>query len=49
MQYGILEKKDFNSFIAILAQNNKVAAPIAKGFNNYAFEEVKDSSKIALN
>jgi sulfhydrogenase subunit beta (sulfur reductase) len=47
-QYAILNKEKFNEFISALSKMQKLVAPVAKGFNNYAFEEVTSGSSIAL-
>jgi len=46
--YEILRKEDFNSFIFALSKLHKLAAPVFKGYNNYAFKEVKSGEEIAL-
>lgn len=48
VQYLILKKKNLGDFIAKLAQTQKVAAPTAKGNNNFSFEYVDSAEKIAL-
>ncbi len=47
MKYSILKKERLNDFITLLSKNNKVFAPVAKGFNNYAFEQVNSGSEVA--
>lgn len=47
-QYRIIEKSYLDSFINILLSISKVAAPVHKGFNNYAFKEIKSASEISL-
>ncbi len=47
-QYVILRKENFNSFISTLSNLHKMAAPVFKGYNNYAFEDVKSGETIAL-
>ncbi len=47
-QYAILKKEDFNGFISTLSKLHKLAAPVFKGYNNYAFEEVRSGEEIAL-
>ncbi len=46
--YLILTKDRFNDFIERLSGIQKLVAPVAKGFNNYAFEEVYSGNEIAL-
>lgn len=41
MKYVILKKNRLNDFIAKLSVNEKVMAPVYKGYKNFAFEEVK--------
>ena len=47
-QYVALEKDCFDEFISNLANIAKVVAPVEKGYNNFAFEEVKTGSQVAL-
>src|SRR5659263_62595 len=47
-RYAILGKENFNSFISTLSKVHKLAAPIFKGYNNYAFEVVRSGEEIAL-
>lgn len=47
-QYVLLKKKDFDSFISRLSKLRKLVAPVAKGYNNYAFEEVTTGGEISL-
>jgi sulfhydrogenase subunit beta (sulfur reductase) len=49
IQYVILEKEHFDGFISGLSRLQKLVAPVAKGYNNYAFEEVTSGDQIALN
>ncbi|MBU0651194.1 4Fe-4S dicluster domain-containing protein [bacterium] len=44
----ILNKSDFDGFIAQLTKIQKVAAPVSKGYNSYAFQEVKTADEISL-
>ncbi|NQU17863.1 MAG: 4Fe-4S dicluster domain-containing protein [Candidatus Saganbacteria bacterium] len=46
-QYFVLKKKSFNDFVSTMAKKQKVVAPIEKGNNQYAFEEVKSGDEIA--
>lgn len=48
MQYMILLKENFDAFISRLSKLQKLVAPIAKGYGNYAFEEVTSSDQIAV-
>ncbi|HMK50200.1 MAG TPA: Ni/Fe hydrogenase subunit beta, partial [Thermodesulfovibrionales bacterium] len=48
MQYVILKKERFNGFISGLAAMQKLVAPVPKGYNNFAYEEVTDGNQIAL-
>ena len=47
-RYVVLQKKDLDKFIERLASKRKVMAPVAQGYKNYAFEEVKKASQISL-
>ncbi len=47
-QYVVLKKELFNDFIVRLAGIKKLIAPIAKGYNNFAYEEVRSGEQIAL-
>jgi sulfhydrogenase subunit beta (sulfur reductase) len=47
-QYVILKKERFNDFISALSKMQKLVAPVAKGYNNFAFEEVSSGNEIAL-
>ena len=46
--YAILKKDRFNDFISELSAMQKLVAPIAKGYNRFAFEEVSSGNQIAL-
>ncbi|MBU4373741.1 MAG: 4Fe-4S dicluster domain-containing protein [Euryarchaeota archaeon] len=46
--YAILRKENFNGFISALSKLHKLVAPVFKGYNNYAFEEVNSGEEIAL-
>ncbi len=48
MNYHILKKSGLDGFIRALARKMKVCAPVAKGYGNYAFEEVSSAKDIAL-
>lgn len=48
-QYALLRKENLEEFISRLSGIRKVMAPVSKGFNNFAFEEVHSSKGIALN
>ena len=48
MHYEILKKERFDDCISRLAQTQRLAAPVSKGFNRFAFEEVASGSEIAL-
>ena len=48
-RYVVLEKKHFNDFISEIAKAQKVVAPVAKGYQQYAFQEVNSGNQISLN
>jgi sulfhydrogenase subunit beta (sulfur reductase) len=48
MQYVIMKKDMFNDFISRLSEMQKLIAPVSKGYNNFAFEEVSSGNEIAL-
>jgi sulfhydrogenase subunit beta (sulfur reductase) len=48
-QYVILRKDNFDGFISRLSKLQKLAAPVAKGHNNFAFEEVTAGYEVAVN
>ncbi len=48
MSYVVLDKDQLNSFIVQLAAGQKVVAPVHKGNNRYAFEEVQTGEKISI-
>lgn len=48
MKYHVLEKENIDCFIKSLSKKMKVYAPVKKGNNNYAFEEVKSSKEISM-
>lgn len=45
---AILKKEDLNKFISALAKEDKVMAPVPRGYKNYAFCEVSNASEIAI-
>ena len=47
-RYVVLKKEYFNDFIAGVASRQKVFAPVARGYNQYAFEEVTSGNQIAI-
>lgn len=48
MQYVIIKKTQINDFVSRLSRDQKVVAPVSKGNNNYAFEEVASGSDISF-
>ena len=48
IQYVILKKEKFNDFISRLSKMQKLVAPVSKGHNNFAYEEVTSGNQIAL-
>lgn len=48
-QYVMLRKDNFDGFISRLSKLQKLAAPVAKGHNNFAFEEVSSGEEVAVN
>ena len=48
MNYHILRKDELDGFIKTLARKMKVCAPVHKGHNNFAFEEVTSAAGIAM-
>ena len=48
MNYHILSKNELDAFIKNLAKKMKVCAPVAKGHDNFAFEEVTSAEGIAV-
>jgi len=48
MQYVVLKKEKFNDFISGLSKMQKLVAPVSKGYNNFAFEEVTSGSEISV-
>lgn len=47
-KYVVLNKKDFNDFVAKLASIQPVVAPVKRGEKNFAFQEIKTAEEIAL-
>ncbi len=47
-QFVTLQKKELNTFISALAQSQKVVAPVARGYNNFSFQEVTSGKEIVL-
>ncbi|MCL5023814.1 MAG: hypothetical protein M1497_10695 [Nitrospirae bacterium] len=48
VQYVILGKEHFDGFISRLSKLQKLVAPVAKGYNNYSFEEVTSGDQVAV-
>ncbi len=46
--YRILEKSKITDFLDRLNTISKVAAPVYKGFNNYAFQTIKSAEEVSL-
>lgn len=46
--YAVLRKEKFSDFISALAQMRRLVAPVAKGYGQYAFEDVTNGTDIAL-
>lgn len=47
-RYVVLPKDKFNQFVQDLTKENKVVAPISKGYNNFSFDYVDKGEQIAL-
>jgi len=47
-QYVILRKDNFDGFISRLSKLQKLVAPVSKGHNNFAFEEVTAGEEVAV-
>jgi sulfhydrogenase subunit beta (sulfur reductase) len=47
-QHAILKKSNFDHFITSLAMEQKVMAPVSKGFKSYAFESVTSGREVSL-
>lgn len=47
-QYVILSKDNFDGFISRLSKLQKLVAPVSKGHNNFAFEEVTAGVEVAV-
>jgi len=48
VKYHILEKDQLECFVRSLSKKMKAVGPVAKGHNNYAFEEVTSASQLSL-
>jgi sulfhydrogenase subunit beta (sulfur reductase) len=48
MNYAILKKDDLDNLVSFIGKEQKVVAPVAKGYDNYAFEEIETGHQIAL-
>jgi len=48
MQYVILKKVNFDDFITALAAQEKVVGPVARGYDNFSFQEVKSGKEISI-
>jgi sulfhydrogenase subunit beta (sulfur reductase) len=48
IQHVVLKKEDFGGFISRLSKIQKLLAPVAKGYNNFAFEEVGSAEDVAV-
>jgi sulfhydrogenase subunit beta (sulfur reductase) len=48
-QYVVLRKDNFDGFISRLSRLQKLVAPVSKGHNNFAFEEVTAGYEVAVN
>lgn len=48
MNYHILMKGELDAFVKKLSRKMKVCAPVAKGHNNFAFEEVTSAEEISM-
>jgi len=49
IQYVILKKGNFDGFISRLSNLQRLVAPVSRGYNNYAFQDVTSGDQIALN
>lgn len=47
-QFVVLKKEFFKDFVTKLSKMQKLIAPVAKGYNNFAYEEVSSVEQIAL-
>ncbi len=47
-KYVVLQKTHFEEFIKKSAEASTVVAPVSKGFNNYAFAEVRSAGEVSL-
>lgn len=48
MQYTILRKENFDHFIRSMIRKKKLIAPVSRGYSSYSFQEINNSSQIAL-
>jgi len=48
IQYVTLRKENLDGFISGLSKLHKVIAPVSKGYNNFAFEEVDSAKNVAI-
>jgi len=48
LQYVVIKKEQFDSFISRLSKVQKVVAPISRGYKNFSFGEVTSAESIAL-
>ncbi len=49
MQNVILKKENFDSFIKVIMKQKRLVGPVKKGLKSYSFQDIHDSSEIALN
>ncbi len=47
-QYRIIEKNQIKDFVDALISLSKVVAPVYKGYNNYAFQEIESADEVSL-
>ncbi len=47
-QYRIIEKNQIKDFVNALISLSKVVAPVYKGYNNYAFQEIESADEVSL-
>ncbi len=48
LQYVVIKKEQFNSFISRLSKIQKVVAPVSRGYKNFSFGAVTSGDSIAL-